>query len=171
VGVLFGAGQRMLFDAQQRFVRSGQQVYLRVKNFSETQSGTDQPLDYLEVGVPFAATGTDLGYKDLLIKPPPGVQDISLHDIGVFGGRLNFGSRVFWVSHTFVLAQMSEFSITDPREVFRNRDGKPAVGLFYDSRLFSIEDIQQRVAGGEIIRWKVLGNALEATTSSPLTEG
>jgi hypothetical protein len=163
VGIPFGAGIQMLVDAQQRYARTAGPVYLRVKNF--TESG-----DYLEVGVPYVATGTgaaQTGYTDILITPPPAVHDVSMHNIGLLAGRLNFGSRIFLVSHTFVKAQMAELKINDPYQVFRGRAGKQAVGLFYAKKVFSIEAITHTSVSATAILWKLVGNALEIESDSP----
>lgn len=162
----FGAGTQFIFDNFQRFVRSGLKVWLRVKNFPETG-------DYLEVGVPFAATGTTaVGFTDYLISPPPNVQDVSMHNIGLLAGRLNFGSRIFTVSHSFVKAQMALMgpSVTDPYAVWRERDGNGSViGLIYNGRLFDIVDPRHREIAGKTISWKLICNALETVISNPPT--
>lgn len=165
MGIPFGFGQRMLLDAQMRYVRSGLPVYLRIRNFLEQETdGTSS--DYLDFGDSIAPSGTDVGYKDILIDPPPNVQDVSLHNIGVLAGRLNFGSRIFTISHTFVLNQMSQFpGITDPYEVWRDRDGYHTIGLFYNNRIFSIEDIRHREVAGETVAWRLICNALEQATT------
>lgn len=173
MGGFFGSGLRFLYDGHQNFVRSGLPVYLRVNDFeSEVVDPGDEDKipDYLEVGVPYAPTGTDAaetGYIDIPIEPPPSVQDVTLSDIGYFGGRLNFGSRIFFVSHTFVKRQVRELRITDPYDVWRDRDGKKAVGIFYNERIFDIVSITHREAGGETVSWKLICNALEGINSAP----
>lgn len=171
MGIPFGTGVQFLFDGVQRFTRAGLPVYLRVRNYEDQG-------EYLEVGVPFAPTGTaafNTGYTDVLIVPPPSVQDVSLHNIGVLSGRLNFGSRVFIVSHTFVMNQMAEYGIQDAYDVFRDRtdqDGKKfkVVGLIYNSRMFSIESLTHKEVAGQTINWKLVGNSLENVSNS-LAEG
>jgi hypothetical protein len=165
MGIPFGQGLQFLVDAQQRYVRAGLPVYLRVKNWAEEG-------DYLEVGVPYAPTGNTAetaaaGYTDILIDPPPQVQDVSLHNIGLLAGRLNFGSRIFLISNSWVLSQMAEFQLTDPYSVFRARDGNQAVGLLYNQRLFSIESLTHKEVAGLTILWKLTCNALEIVTDSP----
>jgi len=164
----FGAGVQFLFDNHQRFVRSGLKVYLRVKNFPD--SG-----DALEVGVPgYAPADTadaQVGYTDYLIQPPPNVQDISMHNLAMAaqaGVQLNFGSRVFTISRSWVDEQLqlmlkkSGVEVTDPYAVFRNRDGKgTALGLIYNGRLFNIGPITHREVSGRTVSYKVIGNAFE----------
>lgn len=162
MGISFASGIQFLFDANQRYVRAGLPVYLRVKNFQDTG-------DFIEVGVPFAPTGAaaaQSGYTDILIAPPPAVQDISLHNIGLNSAALRFGARNFIISATFVNAQMAQYSITDPYAVFRNRDGYAAVGLLYNDRLFQIESITHREVAGVTINYKLLCNALELQSDS-----
>jgi hypothetical protein len=173
-GGLFGFGQRMLLDAHQNFVRSGLRVYLRVNNFEEPlEEGTETTApDYIEVGMPYSPTGAasvETGYVDIPVVPPPNVQDVSLQNIGYFGGRLNFGSRIFTISHTFVKQQMNELGITDPYEVWRDRGGKKAIGIIYQDRTFAIESITHREVGGETISWRLVCNALEGANSAPPT--
>jgi len=169
----FAAGQQMLFDAHQKFVRSGMQVFLRVKNFQGEG-------DYIEVGVPWAPTGVDAaqtGYTDYLVEPPPNVQDVSLHNIGILAGRLNFGSRIFTISHTFVADQLrllnqGPVKIEDPYAVWRARDGNGnTIGLVYNGRLFSIESITHREVSGTTVSWRLICNALETPmTNAPETD-
>ena len=167
MGIPFGQGIQFLFDNQQRFTRAGLPVYLRVRNFEDTG-------DYLEVGVPYAPSGTaafNTGYTDILIDPPPSVQDVSLHNIGILSGRLSFGSRIFIVSHTFVLNQMNEYGIEDPYEVWRDRTDKQGkkfkvVGILYNSRLFDIVSPTHKEVSGQTINWKIVGNALENVSDS-----
>ena len=169
-GIPFGTGIQFLFDGSQRFTRAALPVYLRVRNFQD--EGT-----YLEVGVPFSPTGAQAfytGYSDVLISPPPSVQDVSLHNIGLLAGRLNFGSRVFIVSHSFVKAQQREYNIEDPYDVWRNRtdavDGTQykVIGIVYNNRLFDIVSPTHKEVAGQMINWKLVCNALELPTS---TEG
>lgn len=163
MGIPFGFGLQMLFDASQRFTRAGLPVYLRVKNFKDEG-------DYLEVGVPYAPSGTasfESGTSDILISPPPGVQDVSMHNIGILAGRLNFGSRIFRVSNSFVEAQMKEYELSDPYSVWRDRDGEyKTVGIVYMSRLFSIESILPKAVSGVVINWELICNALETQSDT-----
>jgi len=161
-GVSFGTGIRMLFDSVQKYTRSALPVYLRVKNFKDQG-------DWDEVGVPFVPTGeasAETGYTDIEIQPTPGVQDVSLHNIGLNAGALRFGARIFHISNTFVMDQMAEYEIDDPYAVFRQRDGYQAVGLFYNERLFSIESMTHFEVAGQIINWKLICNAVETRSDS-----
>lgn len=166
MGIPFASGLQYVLDTQQQFVQAGLPVYLRVNNFTDAQEG-----DALEVGVPYTASGTfDCGFIDILISPPPSVRDVSLHNIGIFGGRLNFGSRIFLISNTFVRCQLEtnsfkEANVTDPYAVWRNRDGKRAIGLFYDNRIFAIESITHREIAAQTVSWTLVGNAEEEPTT------
>jgi hypothetical protein len=155
----YAEGFRMLLDGQQRFVASAKQVFLRLQNFQN--SGP-----YLEVGVPFAPTGTALaqsGFTDLLIDPPPEMRDISMHNIGLLAGRLNFGDKTMTVSHTFVLNIMQQYpAILDSYDVWRNWDGNtPVVGIVYQNRMWAIESITNFQLAGETISWKLILKGLE----------
>lgn len=162
MGISFGSGIQFLFDGVQRYTRAGLPVYLRVKNFKDEG-------DFIEVGVPYSPTGVaaeQVGYTDIVISPPPSVRDVSLHNIGLLAGRLNFGSRVFIVSHSFVEQQMEQYELTDPYAVWRDRDGYKTIGLFYNNRLFSIESLTHKEVAGKTINWMLVGNALEIESDS-----
>lgn len=171
MGVPFGAGQRLLFDAHQRFTRGGLKAFLRVKNFDEENPGDGTSTDYMEVGMPFAPTGAaaeDSGTLDYLISPPPGVEDMSFHNIGIMGGRYNIGTKIFTVSHTFVLDQLALLAsagITDPLSVWRDRDGKKVVGILYEDRIYAIDAITHKDEGGETINWQLVCKAPEGITT------
>lgn len=157
MGIPFSAGLQFLFDSHQRFVRAGSPVYLRVKNFQEQG-------DYLEVGVPFVPTGAALaqtGYTDILIDPPPDVEHVTYHNVGLLAARLNFGSRVFLISNTWVEAQKQALGIEDAYAVFRARDGFQAIGLFDGKKIFSIEAITHTTVSATSLVWKIVANALE----------
>lgn len=164
MGISFGAGIQFLLDSHQKFVRAGKPIWLRVKNFEDEG-------DYIEVGVPYVPTGgpatAQTGYTDILIDPPPDVKGVSLHNIGLNSGRLQFGATQFIVSNSFVDAQLAKYrEITDPIEVFRNRDGYAAIGIFYFNRLYSIESITHKEVSGQTIVWYLICNALETVSDS-----
>jgi hypothetical protein len=166
VGIPLGYGQRMLYDAQQRFVRSGLTAYLRVRNWVEDDPDVDET--FLEVGVPITpsgAPGQEVGWIDIKIDPPANVQEMGLRNIGLSAGRFDFGATIFYISHTFVLAQLQALpDVTDSYEVWRDRDGHKVIGIFYNGRLYSIEDITHREIGGETISWKLSCNEAEVLT-------
>lgn len=149
----------MMLDGQQRFIASSKQVFIRVQNFQNTG-------DYLEVGVPFAPTGTALaesGFTDIMIDPPPEMTDVSMHNIGLLAGRLNFGDKIMTVSHSFVLNILQTYpSISDPYDVWRNWDNQtPVIGIVYQNRMWSIDSITNRQLSGETISWKLILKGLE----------
>ncbi len=163
MGIPFGAGMQFLLDAQQRFTRAVPPVSFRAP--------TRRPgPPHAAGGAPYSPTGVaagESGYTDILIDPPPAVQDVSLHNIGLLAGRLNFGSRIFLVSNTFVQNQLNEYeNIPDPYAVFRQRDGYQAIGLFYNNRMFAIESITHKEVAATTIIWKLGGNALEIESDS-----
>src|SRR5580704_7092157 len=97
-GGLFAQGLVMLIDGQTRYVREGQQTFLRLQNFASEG-------DFQEVGVPYTPTGapqSTTGFTDIYIEPPPETTDIPDRDIGLSGGRYMFGARKFFISTTFV---------------------------------------------------------------------
>jgi hypothetical protein len=174
MGIPFQLGVQYVLDAQQRYVRAGLPCFLRVKNYTEAEEGDAQ-----QVGVLFAPTGTqsaDTGFNDIPIDPPPWVQDVSLHNIGLNAARLQFGARTFKISNTFVQNQLNlpEFiaaNVTDPYAVFRQRDGHYVIGLFYNNRLFSIESITHKEIAGATILWYLLCNAHEQVLAPTTGQG
>lgn len=169
MGLPFASGIQMLLDGQQRYVRSGLTCYLRIQNFAPVG-------DWQEVGVPFVPTGVaaaTTGFVDIEIDPSPEVKDVSMHNIGMSGGHLRFGARYFIVSHTFVYNVMQQYpNITDPYNVWRNWDAQlvngnwinataSIVGIVYENRLHSIEDISHVDIAGETIKWKLTCNLFE----------
>lgn len=164
-GGLFAQGLVMVVDGQMRYLREGQQTFLRLQNFPNNG-------DFQEVGVPYAPTGTasaanQTGFTDILIDPPPETTDVPDRDIGLSGGKLMFGAREFIISATFVQDMRQEYpGVTDDIQVFRNWDGiTPVIGIVYSNQLFSIEDILSREFGGQIISYTLMCNAIEATLS------
>ena len=167
MGLLFSAGLEMLFDGQQRFVRSGLEVFIRCQNFQSEG-------DFQEVGVPWSPTGTAsangaVGFTDILIDPPPDVKTVSTHDIGLSGGRLMFGAKKFLISHTFVYNMRLQYpAIKDDYDVFRNWDGDtPVIGIVNDNRLFSIEEIVPDSIAGRRISWTITANFNEDALVAP----
>ena len=153
------AGMRMVLDANLLATRSGLRTYLRIKSNDETSSV------FVQLGFSISVTGSvaDAGFQDVLVTPPADVRPVSMHNIGMSGGRLSFGAHRFLISHTFVLNLMRQRGFSDPYTVFRSPD---VLGLFYESppgagRLFSIEDLTPSAVGADIVSWSILGNALE----------
>lgn len=159
MGINLSSGLQMLYDGQQQFMQSGADCFLRVGNFAHAG-------DYIEVGVSFIPSGADAaetGYVDILIDPPPSNMDVSMHNIGMSGGKLMFGAKKFFISHTFVLAMMDKYSGIDGfLNVFRKWDGTASViGLVNDNQLYSIEFISKREISGVPINWILTCNTHE----------
>jgi hypothetical protein len=108
-----------------------------------------------------SVSGGQGGINDTLIQPPPDVEEISLHNIGIMGGKLEFGANQFLVSHTFVLAQISLYGFTDSYQVWRDDS---VMGLYYNSRLFSIESITHEEVGSGTTLWRLLCNKQELSS-------
>lgn len=158
-GINFASGMQMLFDAQQAYVRDGLEVFIRIENF--VPEG-----DYIEVGVTFVPTGVEeatTGFTDILILPPPSVTSVSMHDIGMSGGKLMFGAKRFIVSDTFVETMMEKYpGIKGKYNVWRKWDTTASVmGFVYDNQLFSIENIDKRILAGKPINWILTCNSME----------
>jgi len=149
-------GLRSLADTFLRYFLPGLPCYLRFQNFDATSA------DFAQLGFQPVVSGGPSGVFDFPIDPQPDVQEVSLHDIGIMGGRLQFGARRFLVSHTFVINQMSLRGLTDPYQVWRD----PLVmGIFYNSRMFSIESITHEDVGSETTLWILTCNSFEYNQS------
>jgi hypothetical protein len=159
MGIPFAEGLRMMVDGQQRFTRAGLEVFLRVQNFAPVG-------DFQEMGVPYVPTGTDAaqtGYKDILIDPPPQVIDVSMHNIGMSGGKLLIGARAFVVSHTFVQTIRDQNpTIPDDISVWFNWDRQtPVVGILYENRMHEIVFYTHKEIAGETVSWKLTCNRVD----------
>jgi hypothetical protein len=159
---LFAEGMRMMTDGQQSFIRAGLEVYLRLQNF-------DSSGDFQEMGIPQAATPTSgAGFTDIIIDPPPQVLDVSMHDIGMSGGRLLIGARSFIVSHSFVLKVREENpDIPDNIAVWSAWDSSATVvGILYENRMHDIVYYTHKEIGGETISWKIFCNRVDIAQDS-----
>ena len=158
-----------MLDGQQRFIRSGLEVFLRVQNFPPTGN-------FQEVGVVYAPTGQaalQTGFTDILIDPPPEVKPVSTHNIGLSNGRLQFGATEFRISGTFVQSIRDVYpAVLTSYDVFRNWDGSTflqtlgtqtasVIGLVYGNWLYSVENIGRRVVGDRTVLWILECNAHE----------
>jgi hypothetical protein len=154
-------GIRSLADTFFRYFQPGLVCFLRFQNVLPNPEGTTD--SYTELGFMPAVTGGQGGFYDLQIDPPADVQEVSLHNIGIMGGKLMFGARTFIISHTFVINEMRRRELDDPYMVWRD----PAVmGLFYNGRLFSIESLTHEEVGSETTLWKLVCNSSEISSPS-----
>lgn len=150
-------GIRSLADTFLRYFQPGLPCFLRMQQVDA------QGKDYGQLGFMPAVTGALSGITDIPIDPPPDVQEVSLHNIGIMGGRLMFGARRFLISNLFVINQMAERNLTDPYLVFRD----PLVmGILYNQRLFSIESITHEDVGSETTLWSLVANSSEMQAPS-----
>jgi hypothetical protein len=152
-GGLFAEGILMCLDGQARYVREGEQCFLRLQNFQNQG-------DFQEVGVPYVPTGTgsaanQTGYTDILIDPPPETTDQPDRDVGIAGGKIMFGARTFLVSYTFIRNMRDQYpGLQDDSDIWRNWDGNtPVIGIIYSQQLFSIESVTSRELGGQTISY------------------
>lgn len=145
-------GIRSLADTFFRYFQPGLACFLRFQAV-----GTDDSV-WAGMGFMPTVTGGVSGVMDVPIDPPPDVREVSMHNIGIMGGRLQFGARTFLISHTFVINQMNVRSLTDPYMVWRD---PMVMGLFYNGRLFTIESITHEDVGGETTLWNLVCNAHE----------
>ena len=149
-------GLRSLADTFFRYFQPGLPCLLRLQNYDAGSS------DYAQIGFQPAVTGGPSGVFDFPIDPPPDVQEVSLHNIGIMGGKLQFGARRFLISNLFVQNQMLIRNLTDPYQVWRD---PLVVGLFYNSRIFTIESVTHEEVGGETTLWNLVCNSFEYNQS------
>lgn len=150
--IFIGQGFQNLIDAQQRWVRGGHTVYLRIRNFPDPQATNPA----VQLGFSITPTGTATGTTDILIDPPPSVTMLTMQNVAKSMGKLRIGARQFLISNTFVNLQQTALAFLYPSDVFRL-----AIGLVCDGQLFSIEDYAHEEYGGVTLLWTVRGNALE----------
>jgi hypothetical protein len=165
VSIPWGYGVRFLYDAHLRYFRPGLPTALRIRNYVMPTSG------YVELGFQFSPTGNQIfqaGFTDVPIVPPVEVWNGSSGkggpqaNAGLNQARLMTFSKTFIISHTFVLARMDSQGFTDPYQVWRDPS---VIGLFYNTRLFSIEDIVFEEIAGQVLAWTLTGNAQEPATT------
>jgi hypothetical protein len=154
--------QRGLLDSALTFGSTRLDAYLRVQNFSETKANGEPEL-FVEVGISMPTTGSDGGTTDIKIVPPPAARDLGIKGAGIEGSEIYTGTVVFLISHTWVMSQMSLLGLTSGQEeqVFGNRNGLRAVGIFYNNRLFTIDKVEREPGPGGILQWHITGSALE----------
>jgi hypothetical protein len=149
----FGYGLRRLVDSNQRFMRAGNPVYLRLRNFPDVQN-----TDWAQLGFAITPSGALVGTQNVLIDPPPSEQTVSLRDIGRSMGKLRYGAHKFIISDTFVQAQCARMGVTDVSALFKQPF---VVGLVTENILYSIEDIVSEQVAGSTITWSISGNGNE----------
>lgn len=150
-------GIRSLADTFLSYFQPGLPLYLRRQAIQNT------PNDYSALGFQPTVSGGLSGFYDTLVDPPADVREVSMHNIGVLGGRLNFGAKVFVISDTFVTNQMDLLNYSDPYQVWRDQS---VVGLIYSQRLFSIESITHEDVGSATTLWKLICNSNELVAPS-----
>lgn len=148
-------GIRSLADTFLRYFQPGLPCWLRIQNQLAV------PGDPSSIGFMPSVTGAQTGFYDVRIDPPPDVKEVSLHNIGILGGRLNFGARTFMVSNAFVLGRMRDMEYKDPLQVWRDPS---VIGFYYDGRLFSIESITHEDVGSQATMWFLVCNSNEFLT-------
>lgn len=154
-------GIRSLADGFFRYWQPGQATYLRLQNNTDASTTAS----YGQLGFVPAVSGAQpgqSGFNDILINPPADTVDVSLHNIGMSGGRLQFGAKIFTISHTFVLQQMALRNLTDDHLVWRAPE---VIGLYQNNRIYTIESITDETIGSDKTLWKLMCNRMEFPTS------
>lgn len=151
-GLYFGLGIQRLQDALQGYVRATTPVYLRERKFAPVIN-----TQWAQVGFRIAPTGGEqTGTEDFEIMPAPSMMTMSLHNIGMSGGKLRFGAKQFLISASWVRQRQAATGVPNPKNVF---DGQQVLGIVNEGMLYSIEDIQHEVAAGTITSWILVCNS------------
>lgn len=145
-------GIQRIMDAQLQFVRNTLPVYLRIRNFAPVNTTLAGQL-----GFAVSPSGSNVGTQDILIQPPPAVSMISMHNIGMSGGKLLLGARQFMISQSFVVRQAQALGLDSEQRFWTD---KKVVGIVTENFLFSIEDIGHEEMGGVTVVWSIRGNNL-----------
>ena len=149
----FSFGVQRLIGAVQRYTGATTPVYMRFRNYATLPQTQAAMLGLPVTPDPLMVTP---GTSDVLVDPPPSMNTLSLHDIGISGGKLRFGAKSFLIQAGWVSAQAQTFGFTDPKLVFNQ-----AVGVVNENMLYSIEDIQHEAVTGCIVSWILVCNANE----------
>lgn len=150
-GPYIGFGIRRILDAQLNYVRNSLPVFLRIRRFAQPVSATLAG----QLGFAISPTGASTGTLDLQVLPPPAVRMLSMHNIGMSGGKLLMGAREFMISQTFVESNAQLLGTTPDINFWTNT---LVVGLVTEGKLFSIDDIGHEEAGNVTIVWTLRGN-------------
>jgi hypothetical protein len=151
----WGFGVRFLYDAHLRFFRPGLPCALRVQNYVTPEDG------FAELGFEFTPSGAlqpeQTGFTDIPVNPPVEVWGGNTgggrgSDKGMNQVRYQVLSRMFYISHTFVIAMMNRFGYSDAYQVWRDPS---VIGLYYDSRLHSIDNISHEEVAGITLAWEI----------------
>jgi hypothetical protein len=138
------------------YVRNGLPVYLRLRNFPDLQNNLA-----VQMGFAISPSGGQLGTTDILIGPPlgppPAVQSLSMHSIGMSEGKLRFGAKEFLISSTFSDNMVRLQGYANETDVW---SAPNVVGLVTNGALYSIEDIRFEQLAGKTVTWKLLTNAV-----------
>ena len=154
-------GIRRIIDQQLRFRGPGSAAWLRVKNFTDPSNVTDHGFIY----TPPASGNQQAGYTDYPIQPPPVVQQVSMHNLGMAaaaGVNLREGARNIMITQTWVEAQKQIRNLKSDRQVF---EAPEVIGIVTADLLVSIEYAYPDHAYGHLVNWYLLGNASELKES------
>jgi len=167
-------GIRRLADQNQRFLRRGLKVTMRVKNFQDNSAFADMGFQFTpNPSGPTVPQGT----TDLVIDPPPSISLISMRTIEAaqkINVQLRAGARLVVVSHTWVKKQLkanwflnmctlNNLDNTDYENVFK---GPMVLGFVTDKLLLSLVDITHDDAYGEPMEWLIRCNAPETSQAA-----
>jgi hypothetical protein len=152
-GPNFAIGLQRLQDARMRYLRTSCPTWIRYKNFGDVRNQ-----QWAQLGFQITPNPADapVGTTDVFIDPWPCHNTMSLHNIGMSGGKLRFGAVQFFISATFITQQAALLGLPDPYQVWEQ-----VLGLVSENVLFSIEDIQHEDVSGQILNWIIVCNRNE----------
>jgi hypothetical protein len=151
----FACGLQSLIDFQFNMAKSGGPAWLRVRNFSDVQQD-----EAIQLGFDLTPDGGKggVGTSDIRILPQPGIENLSMHSIGMSMGKLLFGARKFTISHTFVAQAVQALRLKQWRDVW---EAPMIVGIVTENVLFSIDSVAHTDVAGTPIIWELLCNGNE----------
>lgn len=149
-----GPGIQRILDAQLGFVRNSLPVWVRTRNFVVPPNTTLAG----QLGFAISPTGSNVGTTDTLMQPPPAVRMVSMHNIGMSGGKLRMGARIFIFTPTSVQSVMGLVGVTDILSLVTS---KQFVGLVTDGKLFSVEDIAHEEIAGVTVEVSLTANGTD----------
>ena len=152
-GSNFAYGLQRLQDLQQNLLRTSAPAWIRYRNFGDVRNKQWAMLGFSITPDPANAP---VGTTDVQIVPWPSHNPLSLHNIGMSGGKLRFGAVSFFISATFITGQAALLQFDDPYKVWEQ-----VLGIVCENKLYSIEDIQHEDISGSLINWILLCNANE----------
>lgn len=153
-GLNLGFGIQRLIDAQQRYTQASRvPIFMRLRNFTPPTNEL-----YAQLGYTITPVSGGTGTSDIKIDPPPSSRLVSMHNIGMSGGKLRFGARTFILSGTFINAQQAALGLATPDDLWLCPQ---FVGIYAYGVLWTVMEYSPEELGGIAVVWSLTCNANE----------